>query len=151
MTLAISDDLIRRLMGVVDDKWVSIDEVEHLLGVKIGIDLINRLSRSSLFEVMYSTLDGTFYIKRRAIESFTVGSTKNSSNDAGNGRNKLNLQRLVDKLRSEIQGMMPKPQFEEWLSNSVSDNWRLIYNQLLNDGVIEEVIVSGMVFIRVNK
>ncbi len=149
--MAISDDLIRRLMGVVDDKWVSIDEVEHLLGVKIGIDLINRLSRSSLFEVMYSTLDGTFYIKRRAIESFTVGSTKNSSNDAGNGRNKLNLQRLVDKLRSEIQGMMPKPQFEEWLSNSVSDNWRLIYNQLLNDGVIEEVIVSGMVFIRVNK
>ncbi|WP_243675097.1 hypothetical protein [Vulcanisaeta distributa] len=127
--------------------------MEHLLGVKIGIDLINRLSRSGLFEVMYSTLDGTFYIKRRAIESFTVGSTKNNSNDAGNGRNKLNLQRLVDKLRSEIQGgMVPKPQFEEWLSNSVSDNWRLIYNQLLNDGVIEEVIVSGgMVFIRVNK
>ncbi len=63
----------------------------------------------------------------------------------------MNLQRLVDKMKSEIQGMIPKPQFEEWLSSNVSDNWRLIYNQLLNDGVIEEVIVSGMVFVKVNK
>ncbi|ADY00921.1 hypothetical protein VMUT_0710 [Vulcanisaeta moutnovskia 768-28] len=148
MTLAVNDDMIRRLIGVVDDKWVSIDEIENLLSIKIGIDMINKLSRSGLFEVMYSTLDGTFYIRRRVIKDLIIN---NSNNDTNNGRNKLNLQRLVDKIRSEIQGIIPKPQFEEWLSNNVSENWRLVYNQLLNDGVIEEVIVSGMVFVKVNK
>ncbi|ADN51726.1 hypothetical protein [Vulcanisaeta distributa] len=152
MTLVVSDDLIKRLMGVIDDRWVSIEEVEHLLGIKMNIDLINKLSRSGFFEVMYSTLDGTFYIKRRVIENSVADNARNGINDSGNGRgNKLNLQRLVDKMKSEIQGMIPKPQFEEWLSSNVSDNWRLIYNQLLNDGVIEEVIVSGMVFVKVNK
>ncbi|GAB6945182.1 hypothetical protein [Vulcanisaeta sp. JCM 14467] len=152
MTLAISDDLVKRLMGVVDDRWVSIDEVERLLGIKMSMDLINKLSRTGFFEVMYSTLDGTFYIKRRIVGNAVVNAVRNGIGDSGNGRNnKLNLQRLVDRMRSELQGMIPKPQFEEWLSSNVSDNWRLIYNQLLNDGVIEEVIVSGMVFVKVNK
>ena len=152
MTLAISDDLVKRLMGVVDDRWVSIDEVERLLGIKMSMDLINKLSRTGFFEVMYSTLDGTFYIKRRVVGNAVINDARNGIGDLGNGRNnKLNLQRLVDRMRSELQGMIPKPQFEEWLSSNVSDNWRLIYNQLLNDGVIEEVIVSGMVFVKVNK
>ncbi|MGC8606380.1 MAG: hypothetical protein ACP5GZ_03520 [Vulcanisaeta sp.] len=148
MTLAVNDDMIKRLMGVVDDKWVSIDEIENLLSIKIGIDMINKLSRSGLFEVMYSTLDGTFYIRRRIIKDLVIN---NSNNDTNNDRSRPNLQRLVDKIRSEVQGMIPKPQFEEWLSNNVYENWRLVYNQLLNDGVIEEVIVSGMVFVKVNK
>ncbi|WP_243678695.1 hypothetical protein [Vulcanisaeta distributa] len=125
--------------------------MEHLLGIKISMDLINKLSRSGFFEVMYSTLDGTFYIKRRVIGDAIISNTRSGVSDLSNGKNKLNLQRIVDKMRSEIQGMVPKPQFEEWLNSNVPDNWRLIYNQLLNDGVIEEVIVSGMVFVKVNK
>ncbi len=151
MTLVIGNDLVRRLMGVVDDRWVSIDEIERVLGIKMSMDLINKLSKSGLFDVMYSTLDDTFYIRRKAVKSDMTGNAKYGSDELGNGRNKPNLQRLVDKMRSELQGMVPKPQFEEWLSSNVSENWRLIYNQLLNDGVIEEVLVSGMVFIKVNK
>mgnify|MGYP001772566440 CR=1 FL=1 len=149
MTLAVSEDLMRRLVDIVDDRWVSIDEVERLLGVRMSMDLINRLSRSGLFEVMYSTLDGTFYIRRRTIENSVTRDSGNGLNEPGRG--KPNLQRLVERMRSELQGMVPKPQFEEWLSSNVPDNWRLVYNQLLSDGVIEEVLVSGMVFVKVNR
>ena len=146
-SLTINDDLVKKLVRIVDDRWVSIDEIEHILGIKMSLDLLNKLGRTGLFEVMYSTLDGTFYIRRR-VSKYTVENSNGGSGN-GNGRGKLNLQRIVDKIRSEIRGMIPKPEFESWLSSNVAENWQLVYNQLLNDGVIEEVLVSGMVFIKV--
>ena len=146
-SLTINDDLVKKLVRIVDDRWVSIDEIEHILGIKMSLDLLNKLGRTGLFEVMYSTLDGTFYIRRR-VSKYTVENSNGGSGN-GNGKGKLNLQRIVDKIRSEIRGMIPKPEFENWLSSNVAENWQLVYNQLLNDGVIEEVLVSGMVFIKV--
>ncbi len=146
-SLTINDDLVKKLVRIVDDRWVSIDEIERILGIKMSLDLLNKLGRTGLFEVMYSTLDGTFYIRRR-VSKYTVENSNGGSGN-GNGKGKLNLQRIVDKIRSEIRGMIPKPEFESWLSSNVAENWQLVYNQLLNDGVIEEVLVSGMVFIKV--
>ncbi len=140
-----NDDLIKKLIKLIDDKWVSIEEIEGALGIRISIEMLNKLSKTGLFEVIYSTLDDTFYI-RRVVKSYPTRELGNPGNEK-----KTNLQVVVDRIRSEIQEMVPKPAFEDWLSNNVPDNWRLIYNQLLNDGVIEEVIVSGMVFVKVNK
>ncbi len=143
--MIVNNDLIKKLIKLIDDRWVSIEEIESALGVRISIESLNKLGRTGLFEVIYSTLDDTFYI-RRVIKSYPTKELSNSGNEK-----KTNLQMVVDRIRSEIQGIISKPAFEDWLSNNVPDNWRLIYNQLLNDGVIEEVLVSGMVFVKVNK
>jgi hypothetical protein len=150
-SLLLNDDILRKLVRIVDDGWVSIEEIEDALGIRIDLDMINKLSRSGLFEVMYSTLDNTFYIRRKAGESLVArkdGKGRNNGSE-DNGGGKLNLQVIVDEIRKRIHGMIPKPEFEDWLASRVPNNWHLVYNQLLNDGVIEEVVVSGMMFVKI--
>jgi hypothetical protein len=143
----ISDDITRRLLEIVGEDWVSIREIENILRIKITLETLNRLSRSRVLEVMYNTFDETFYLRRKRITREV--NAEGIDGESGEREGKLNLQRVVEKMRSEFHGMVPKPEFEDWLSSNVNGNWRLVYNQLLNDDVIEEVIVSGMVFVKV--
>ncbi|MFB6470322.1 MAG: hypothetical protein TU36_003700 [Vulcanisaeta sp. AZ3] len=143
----ISDDITRRLLEIVGEDWVSIREIENILRIKITLETLNRLSRSRVLEVMYNTFDETFYLRRKRITREVNAEDVDGGGSEGEG--KLNLQRVVEKMRDEFRGMVPKPEFEDWLSSNVNGNWRLVYNQLLNDDVIEEVIVSGMVFVKV--
>ena len=153
-TSLIADDLLKRLIKLVGDGWVNLEDLENALGIKIDLDVMNKLSRTGLFEVMYSTLDNTFYIRRR-VAGNTLTTKKGSKGSNGdvvnNGGGKVNLQAIVDEIRRRFRGMIPKPEFEDWLASNVPGNWHLVYNQLLNDGVIEEVVISGMMFVRVTE
>ncbi|MCG2869418.1 MAG: hypothetical protein L7H10_01565 [Vulcanisaeta sp.] len=153
-TSLVVDELIKKLIKLVGDGWINLEDLENALGIKIDLDVVNKLSRTGLFEVMYSTLDNTFYIRRRvAGNTITTkkGSKGRDSDVVSNGGGKVNLQAIVDEIRRRFRGMIPKPEFEDWLASNVPGNWHLVYNQLLNDGVIEEVVISGMMFVRVTE
>ncbi|WP_069807465.1 hypothetical protein [Vulcanisaeta thermophila] len=140
MRSSISNGLIEALSKVVGNDWVRIDYVERVVGVQFPLNLLYELNKTRLFEVMYDVLEDSFYIKRRVMSD---------DNEQGVGSAKINMQRIVERLRSEVRGAVPKPEFEDLLMKLVGEAYQLVYNQLLNDGVIEEEIISGMVFVKV--
>lgn len=149
MSSIINPELIKRLMKIVGNEWVKVSEVEKLTGIHMDIDELYLLNKSGSFEVMYSVLEGNFYIRLKPMESNNTRQNSDITNNNNNG--KFNMQKLVETLRREVRELIPKPEFEGWLAKYVGESWQLVYNQLLNDGVIEEEVISGMVFVRVRQ
>lgn len=123
-----------RKLGDVGYDWVRVDELEERLGIRLSLEELNVLQSSGAFDVIYSVIDDSFYIRRRRARD----------------RNGKGIQDIVNELRGVFKEPVPKPEFTAWLSKVAPNDWVSIYERLLSDGVVEEVLVSGMVFIKVN-
>jgi hypothetical protein len=53
------DELLSRLNGAVGYEWVRVDELEDRVGVRLGLEELNMLYGSELFDVIYSVLEYT--------------------------------------------------------------------------------------------
>lgn len=144
----VGSELVRKLMKIIGNDWVSVNDVERLIGIRMDIDELYTLNKTGNFEVVYNVLEGVFYIRRKSSAINSSASIQGRNNGSSG---KVNMQKIVESLRNEIHDLIPKPEFERWLIKYAGEGWQLIYNQLLNDGVIEEEIISGMVFIRVKQ
>ena len=124
---------LRRLVG---EGWVRLDEVERALGTRFTVDELNEIMRTGQFEVLFNALDEAFYIRARQPTN-------------GGAKARPTMQDIVNEARRRFKSPVPKPEFMEWLEETVGEGWRVVYERLVNDGVVEESIVSGMVLVRI--
>ncbi len=67
-------------------------------------------------------------------------------------RRRLTVQDIVDEIRERFDSEpVPKPVILDFLKDRIPSKYEAIYNMLLNDGVLEEVNISGMIFVRIVK
>lgn len=120
---------------------VSLSELLRSLGVRADIDKVARvLFLSRKVRVYFDVIQDDYIVCRRVEEN-------------GNGTNgKITMQEIVDELRRKFDNEpVPKPMIVDYLKEKVPDKYEAVYNMLLNDGVIEEIDISGMVFVRIVK
>ena len=100
------------------------------------LDLIARtLYRSGRVKIYFSSRECDYYVCKR---------------DEGRECEKLTMQKIVDLLRSRFDGdLIPKPHIVDFLKELVPDRYDQIYNVLVRDGVLEEVNISGMMFVKI--
>ncbi|NPA99810.1 MAG: hypothetical protein GXO10_00370 [Crenarchaeota archaeon] len=116
-----------------DGKCIPLSEIapENIDFTTIARELMKRR------EVMiyYDISEDEYYICRRA-----------------NTCRRLTVQEIVDEMREKFDSEpVPKPIIMDFIRERAPTKYEAIYNMLLNDGVIEEVNISGMVFVRIVK
>ena len=134
------NDIVQVILNHVDDNWVNLNKILNSLGLsdidvlKIASHLVNRRD----VEIIYNIQDENFYIRKKT--------RRESVNNGG----KIILQQIVESLRQILKEPIPKPTLQDYLKNLVQDKWETIYNILLRDGVIEEIQISGMTFVKLS-
>ncbi len=120
---------------------VTLSEILSKLGLRTDVDKVAKmLFLSRKVRVYFDIAQDEYIVCRRAEEN-------------GNGvGGKVTMQEIVDELRKKFDNEpVPKPMIVDYLKEKVPDKYEAVYNMLLNDGVIEEIDISGMVFVRIVK
>lgn len=120
--------------------WTSLRKILQELNIDLNPDeIVKKILREfrNRIDVMYSVIDCEYYVKKKI--------RNNDSNS------RIIMQEIVDKLRSTFKDLTPKPYVIDFLKSIVNSRWGVVYNQLLKDGVIEEINISGMIFVKINQ
>ncbi len=123
-----SDSCVRlsQVLSKILRETVSDEYLDHVAKV---------LHRSGKVKIYFSTRECDYYVCKRNSEMC---------------EDKLTMQKIVDLLRAKFDGdLIPKPQVVDFLKELVPDKYDQIYNILLRDGVLEEINVSGMMFVKI--
>ncbi len=127
------EKIVMAVSSQSDGKCVPLSEIapDNVDFMTIARELMKR--RDVL--IYYDISEDEYYICKRA-----------------NSCKRLTVQDIVDEMREKFDSEpVPKPVILDFLKERIPSKYEAIYNMLLNDGVIEEVNISGMVFVRIVK
>ncbi len=129
------------LFNITRSECLSLSEVVSKLGLHVSIDeLARQLMLSRRVRVYFDVVQDDYVICRRV------------DNGNGNGNGRVTMQEIVDELRRKFDNEpVPKPMIMDYLKEKIPEKYEAVYMMLLNDGVIEEIDISGMVFVRIVK
>jgi len=132
----ISKSVIERVLTVVFSSNSKCIPLSDVVPDDVDVDSLAReLMKIKNLVVYYNIPEDEYYVCRR---------------DSCSRR--LTVQDIVDELKSRYDGeLVPKPEILDFLKERAPAKYEAIYNMLLNDGVLEEVNISGMVFVRIVK
>lgn len=133
--------IVCEIMNHLSDKdWQVLSKILKKINVKLDFEkIISELMRCKELEIMYNIIDGEFYIR-----------IKRKDKDNKIESNGFNLQVLVNNLKDVLKEPLPKPQFLEIIKTYVNDKADTVYDTLIRDGVIEEIYLSGMIFVKLS-
>ncbi len=134
--------VVHEIMNHLSDRdWQALSKILKQINIKLDFEkVINELMKCKSLELMYNVIDGEFYIRIK----------RKGRENSKTGNNGFNLQVLVNDLKNILKEPLPKPQFLEIIKTYVNDKANTVYDMLIRDGVIEEVDLSGMIFVKLS-
>jgi len=98
----------------------------------------------------YDVVNDKFYVqpKREVLAQQTIEQHRKVSTSLADF--KENYERVKDLIKSYFKSeLVGKPVFIDFLKDFVGDAWEVYYKKLLDDGLIEEVLLHGMFFVKI--
>ncbi len=134
---------VLKIVQDLDHDCVRLSQVLHnMLRCEVDDHYLDAVAlalyRSGKVKIYFSTRDCDYYICKSTCTEQTSS--------------KLTMQKIVDLLRSKFDGeLVPKPHVLDFLKELIPEKYSQIYNILTRDGVLEEVNVSGMMFVKITR
>jgi len=127
------EKIVTAISSENDGKCVPLSQVapESVDFITIARELMKRRE----IMIYYDIMEDEYYICKR-----------------DNKCRRLTVQDIVDEMRERFDSEpVPKPIILDFIRERAPSKYEAIYNMLLNDGVLEEVNISGMIFVRIVK
>ncbi len=133
--MKLSNAVIERIVDAVSSGNVKCVPLSELVPAEEDMHLIvKELMKIRSVFVYYSIPEDEYYVCRRE------------------RCRRITIQDIVDELREKYNGEpVPKPEILDFLKERIPTKYEALYNMLLNDGVLEEINISGMILVKIVK